>query len=118
LEPAGVRKQSLTELIDAAVRKGEHGRADKALAQLAERAAVTSTDWGLGLTARSGALVSGDPDAAEPLYREAIERLRRARARPELARTHLLYGEWLRRENRRVDSREQLRAADDLFSEL
>src|SRR5207253_9581241 len=71
----------------------------------------------LGIEARSRALLSDGP-VAEALYREAIERLGRTRLRPELARAHLLYGEWLRRENRRVDARAQLRAAHDEFTSI
>jgi DNA-binding CsgD family transcriptional regulator len=88
--------------------------AQDALARLAERTQGTDSDWALGMRARGSALVSEGEDA-ERLYREAIDHLGRARLRPELARARLLYGEWLRRANRRVDAREQLRAAHDAF---
>ena len=77
-----------------------------------------STDWGLGLEARCAALVADDSAVAEALYTEAVERLGRVRTRPDLARAHLLYGEWLRREGRRLNAREQLRTAHDMFSEM
>jgi DNA-binding CsgD family transcriptional regulator len=80
-------------------------------------AGIAQTDWAAGVAARSRALVGGEGDA-DGLYREAIARLGLTRLRPELARTHLLYGEWLRRENRRVDAREQLREAHDLFTTI
>jgi ATP/maltotriose-dependent transcriptional regulator MalT len=80
------------------------------LERLAKTTSAAGGDWALGLQARSRALLSAG-EYAERLYREPIERLGRTRVRAELARTHLLYGEWLRRENRRVDAREQLRAA-------
>ena len=86
-----------------------------ALGRLSTITQATGTDWALGLEARSRALLS-DGEAADRLYREAIERLGRTRLRGELARARLLYGEWLRRENRRVDARQQLRDAHDMFS--
>jgi DNA-binding CsgD family transcriptional regulator len=107
----------LVELIEAAVRSGQPGSAAVALGQLSDKARASGTDWALGIEACSRALLSCD-EAAERLYREAIERLARTRARTQLARAHLLYGEWLRRERRRIDAREQLRRAHDLFSQF
>ena len=106
---------ALAELIEAASRSGAPGEAAAALERLTEDTAVAGTDWALGIAARSRALLT-DGDAAEPLYREAIERLGRTRLAPELARAHLLYGEWLRRQRRRVDAREELRIAHELFT--
>ena len=88
-----------------------------ALEQLAETTRAGGTDFGLGLEARCRALLSGGK-AADELYREAIDRLGRTRLRPELARAHLLYGEWLRREGRRVDARGQLRTAHDMLDAI
>jgi len=88
-----------------------------ALDRLAETTQPAGTDFALGIEARSRALLS-DGAAADDLYREAIERFSRTRLRPELARAHLLYGEWLRREGRRVDAREQLRTAHHLFDAI
>ncbi len=105
----------LIELVEAAARSGETELAHDAVERLAARNDVTASDWGRGVEARSRALLA-EAGAAEELYREAIERLGRTRLRPELARAHLLYGEWLRRENRRVDARAQLRTAHDLLS--
>jgi DNA-binding NarL/FixJ family response regulator len=105
---------ALTELIEAAVRTATPRVAAGALERLMAATAPSSTDWGRGIQARCQALVSKG-ESAERLHREAIERLARTRRRPDLARAHLLYGEWLRRENRRVDSRVQLRAAHDQF---
>jgi DNA-binding CsgD family transcriptional regulator len=105
------------ELIEAAARSDARAAATGALRQLEERTCDLDTDWALGVRARSAALLSGG-DAAEALYREAIVRLGRCRVAVHLGRAQLVYGEWLRRENRRVDAREQLRAALDTFGEL
>jgi DNA-binding CsgD family transcriptional regulator len=105
------------ELIEAATRTEDAELAAGALERIDEATAVTDKDWALGVRARSRALVSENGDA-EKLYREAIERLGRTRLRPELARSHLVYGEWLRRSNRRVDARAQLRAAHELLTAI
>jgi DNA-binding CsgD family transcriptional regulator len=105
------------ELVEAAVRSGHNDVATDALRRLAETTTPSGTDWGLGVEARSRALLS-DGDAAERLYLESIERLGNTRARTELARAHLLYGEWLRRERRRVDARAQLRIAHDMLEAM
>jgi DNA-binding CsgD family transcriptional regulator len=113
----GVSAWSLVELIEAGVRSGATDATAAALDRLSERTRASGTDWALGVLARSRALLSED-DATDALYREAIERLGRTRIRVELARAHLLYGEWLRREQRRVDAREQLRAAHEMFTTM
>jgi DNA-binding CsgD family transcriptional regulator/tetratricopeptide (TPR) repeat protein len=105
---------ALPELVEAAVRCGQDELARHALERLAATTQPSGTDFSLGLEARSRALLTAD-EAAEGLYRESIERLGCTRLRPELARAHLLYGEWLRRESRRVDARAQLRKAHDVF---
>ncbi|MFC6157228.1 ATP-binding protein [Kribbella jiaozuonensis] len=104
----------LAELVEAATRIDEDKAAEAALARLAETTQATRSAWGLGVEARCRALVSKD-DAADELYRVAIERLAATRIRGELARAHLLYGEWLRRQGRRGDARDQLRTAHELF---
>jgi DNA-binding CsgD family transcriptional regulator len=108
---------ALSELIEAAVRTERDDLAERGLARLAAQTQSCDSDWLLGIHARSRALVS-DGDAAERGYREAIERLGRTRLRPELARSHLLYGEWLRRESRRVEARAQLRLAHEQFAAI
>jgi DNA-binding CsgD family transcriptional regulator len=118
LHPTGTHGWALVELVEAAVRSGDQDRARVALDQLEDRTRLVSTEWGLGLEARCAALVAEDATVAAALYLEAIERLGRAGTRPDLARAHLLYGEWLRREGRRLDAREQLRTAYEMFSEM
>ena len=108
---------ALVELIEAAVRAGSPERATAAMRRLAESTSVAGTDAALGFEARSRALLSEGEDAHR-LYQEAIERLGRTRLRAELARAHLLYGEWLRRENRRIDAREQLRASYQMLTAM
>jgi ATP/maltotriose-dependent transcriptional regulator MalT len=105
------------ELLEAASRCDDLELAQRALDRIVTATAVAPTDWAAGVAARSRALLC-EGDAAERLYREAIERLGRTRLRPELARAHLLYGEWLRRENRRVDARAQLRTAHELLAAI
>jgi ATP/maltotriose-dependent transcriptional regulator MalT len=108
---------ALPELVEASARIGEREAARDALDRLAAVTQSCCTDWALGIEARCRALLS-DGASAEDRYREAIDRLGRTRLRPELARAHLLYGEWLRRENRRLDARDQLRAAHDQFTSI
>jgi DNA-binding CsgD family transcriptional regulator len=106
---------AMPELIEAAVRVGALDVAAEIDRRLSERCRASGTDWALGIAARSHALLVHD-DGAEVLYSEAIERLGRTRIAVDLARTHLLYGEWLRREQRQRDARAQLRTAHELFS--
>jgi DNA-binding CsgD family transcriptional regulator len=105
------------ELIEAATRSGHSDIAADAFSRLAGTTSASGTDWALGIEARSRALLT-EGKAAERLYREAIERLDRTTIRTELARTHLLYGEWLRRENRRGDARAELRTAHHMFEAM
>jgi len=114
-EDLGVFGFSLVELVEAGARSGAYEEAAGALRQLEERTSAAGTDWGLGIQARSRALLLEGADA-DSLYRDAIERLERTRIAVELGRAHLVYGEWLRRENRRLDARQHLRIADDMFS--
>ena len=108
---------ALPELVEAAARCGNTDLASRALGRLADRTQAGGTDFGLGILARCRALLS-EGRAAQERYREAIDRLGRTQLRPELARAHLLYGEWLRRENRRVDARAELRAAHDTLDSI
>jgi DNA-binding CsgD family transcriptional regulator len=108
---------ALPELVEAASRVGDTDLARRAFSRLVEVTEPAGTDWALGTQVRSRALLS-DGERAERLYREGVERFGRTGLRPELARAHLLYGEWLRREARRVDAREQLRIAHDLFAAI
>jgi DNA-binding CsgD family transcriptional regulator/tetratricopeptide (TPR) repeat protein len=113
----GVANWAATELIEAAVRSGRRDVADEAFAWITTMTSSSGTPWALGLEARCRALMTAD-DAAEPFYREAIERLAGTRVRVELARATLLYGEWLRRRGRRVDARDQLRTAHAMFTSM
>ncbi|HET6951792.1 MAG TPA: AAA family ATPase [Acidimicrobiales bacterium] len=113
-EDLGIFAWSLAELVEAGARSGAYEEAATALRQLDERTGAAGTDWALGIEARSRALLSAGP-MADALYREAIDRLGRTRIAVHLARAHLVYGEWLRREQRRVDAREHLRAAHDML---
>src|SRR5258706_1282502 len=107
----------LTELIEAASRTGQRETARVALERLSEGTQASGTDLALGVEARARALLSDD-DAADSLYREAIDRLGRTRTRPELAGAHLVYGEWLRRADRRLDARKHLRVAYGMMSTI
>jgi DNA-binding CsgD family transcriptional regulator len=104
----------LAEAAEAASRTGDRALLDGTVGWMSERTAATPTDWALGIHARVRALAS-DGDAPERLYEESIEHLARTRLRVEVARSRLLYGEWLRRQGRRVDAREQLRVARELL---
>jgi DNA-binding CsgD family transcriptional regulator len=108
---------ALAELIEAATRCGTPEHATHAFRQLTDVTRASGTDWALGIHARSRALLSRGQDA-ESAYCTAIDRLGRTRVRGELARAHLLYGEWLRREGRRRDAREQLRTAHEAFATI
>ena len=113
----GSSNWALPELVEAAARSGAKQTATEAAARLVELTTASGTDWALGLGARAQALI-GDSDVADRFYRESIECLGRTRVRGELARSHLLYGEWLRRERRRTDARNHLRIADELFATM
>ena len=108
---------ALPELVEAATHTGQAEVAREAIEHLAERTTAAGTDWGCGIEARSKALMS-DGEAAETLYREAIDRLGRTRIAFELARAHLVFGEWLRRERRPADARDRLRRAREMFTSM
>ncbi|GAA1276609.1 LuxR family transcriptional regulator [Sphaerisporangium rubeum] len=114
-DPLGHGNRALADMVEAAVRAGEPDAARDALARLAGRAPAAATPWALGLLARSQALLTSDP---EPPYREALDHLGRTQMVTELARTHLLYGEWLRRHRRRTEARTELRTAYKLFTSM
>jgi DNA-binding CsgD family transcriptional regulator len=116
-DPLGFGPFIAPELGEAASRTGDTALVQAALDWLSERTRVTPSDWALGIQARLAALLS-QGQSAERLYRESIDRLGRTRVRAELARSQLLYGEWLRRENRRADAREQLRAARGMLDTM
>ena len=116
-DPVGFGTFLVPELAEAASRTGDTALVEVALEWLSERTRSTHSDWALGIEARFRALLS-EGEVADGLYRESIERLGRTPVQVELARGHLVYGEWLRRQNRRLDAREQLRAAHDLFASM
>ena len=111
----GVANWAAAELIEAAARSGMTEVAVETLSWTATMTGASRTSWALGVEARSRALISDD-DSAESLYREAIDRLSRTRVRTELARARLLYGEWLRRQDRPIDARAQLGSAHEMFT--
>lgn len=113
----GLSLQSTVELVEAAVRLGRSADAAAAVQRISDMAQASGTDWALGTSAGVRALVS-DGQAADALYREAIERLDTTEVRMDVARARLLYGEWLRRENRRADARAQLGSAHDTLSHI
>lgn len=111
----GIRGLALHELVEAAARSGDLESAFRAMEELSSRAQATGTEWALGVAARSRALTSTGAEVEE-LYREAIDRLQKCRMAVFLARTHLVFGEWLRREGRRSEARDELRTAHALLS--
>jgi DNA-binding CsgD family transcriptional regulator len=113
VEPWGV----IVELIEGATRSGQSVRANEAFQDLEATTQAAGSDWALGIEARSRALLSDGADA-EAAYKEAIDRLDRTKIRGELARAHLLYGEWLRRERRRAEARSRLHAAHNMFTDM
>ncbi|MFL5515317.1 MAG: LuxR C-terminal-related transcriptional regulator, partial [Gemmatimonadales bacterium] len=115
--PGAAAQWAPTELVEAAVRCGETELASQALEQLMETTQASRTAWARGIEARSRALL-GHGGNTEALYREAVDRLGHTRLRSETARAHLVYGEWLRRRRRRLDAREQLRRAHEMFTAM
>jgi DNA-binding CsgD family transcriptional regulator len=116
-DPIGYGAYLVSELAEAASRTGDRALLEFALEWLSERTGVISSAWATGIEARVRALLS-EGETADSLYRESIAQLARTRLRPELARTHLLYGEWLRRERRRLDARKHLRSALEGFTSM
>jgi DNA-binding CsgD family transcriptional regulator len=114
----GIRSFASIELIEAAARSGEPELAVEELDRLSARAAASGTDWAVGVQLRSRALLCSEQDAADGLFRGAIERLERTAIRTQLARAHLVYGEWLRRAGRRRDARAHLIAAHDMLTSM
>ena len=116
-DPAYTVEGTLPELIEAAVRAGEHEVAATAYETLSQRALAADTPWGLGLRARCAALLAEGADA-EDFYRESVSQLERCQMVVDLARAHLLYGQWLRRAKRRRDARAELHTAHDMFARM
>jgi ATP/maltotriose-dependent transcriptional regulator MalT len=117
LHPVGYGPLVVSELAEAASRTGDAGLVRAALEWVSERARMTPTDWALGIEARVRALLSSG-EAADDYYRDSIGHLARTRMRSEVARAHLLYGEWLRRQGRRTDARVQLRTAHEMLDTM
>jgi len=113
----GMENESLPTLIEAGIRSGHRDEAERALGHLRERAQAAGTHWALGLLFRCEALLAAD-EGAEALYEQAISEIQQTEAGLDLARTRLLYGEWLRRQRRRSDAREQLRLSHQLFEDM
>jgi DNA-binding CsgD family transcriptional regulator len=113
----GVANWAAAEFVEAAARAGNTDKAGAAACWIAEMTGASGTGWALGIQARSNALIT-DGEAADRLYRKSIAHLAASRVRTELARTHLLYGEWLRRERRRTEARTQLRTAYDMLAAM
>lgn len=113
----GISSPTLPDLVEAAARAGDHTSARRALDRLTDRATAAATPWALGVLARSQALLATD-DAADGLFADALGHLQSTRVATEIARTHLLYGEWLRRAGRRTDARVQLGRAHDMFAAM
>jgi DNA-binding CsgD family transcriptional regulator len=113
----GIANWAAAELVEAAARSGMTETAAATYRWIAEMTSASGTSWALGVEARSRALVT-EGNAAEGLYQDSIMHLGRSRVRAELARAHLLYGEWLRRRRRRRDAREQLRTAQDMLEAM
>jgi hypothetical protein len=113
----GIANWAAAELVEASARSGMTEIAADTYRWIAEMTSASGTNWALGVEARSHALVT-EGNAAEGLYQDSIMHLERSRVRAELARAHLLYGEWLRRQRRRVDAREQLRTAHDMLEAM
>jgi DNA-binding CsgD family transcriptional regulator len=116
-DPIGYGSYLVPELAEAASRTADRALLESALEWLSERTGVISSEWAIGIEARVRALLS-EGEVAESLYRESIAHLAGTRVRLELARTHLLYGEWLRRERRRLDARKHLRTALEAFTSM
>ena len=117
-DPPGHGTRILPDLVEAAVRTGDEQLAGRTLDELTARATVAATPWATGVLARTRALVLSTSSEAESHYEEALRRLDPTPLRTETARTHLLYGEWLRRRKRRADAREQLSAARSAFTAM
>jgi DNA-binding CsgD family transcriptional regulator len=116
-DPMYIGSLSLPDAVEAAVRSGDGSAAHAALERLSDRALATNTPWALGLLARARALIASDEDA-EPLYAEALDQLGRSGVLTDVARSRLVYGEWLRRQRRRRDARAQLRQAHEMLQAM